>query len=209
MTRALLLASCLVLGSAVITNIAQGEVTIAGNSLSALPLVVGGWEGQPLSAFDQRVLAALKVDEYLNRLYVGPDGSAIALYIGYYRSQREGDTMHSPLNCLPGAGWQPISSRPLALSEAAVVNRLVIQKGLDTQVVLYWYQSHGRIVASEYWGKAYTVLDAIRLHRTDAAIVRIMAPVPGSGERDEMAVEAACVRFAHGLLPLLARYLPQ
>ena len=84
------------------------------------------------------------------------------------------------------------------------VNRYVIEKGLDRQLVLYWYQSHGRVVASEYWGKVYLVLDAIRQNRTDGALVRIIAPI----RTTEEAAEHDAVEFARGLYPLLGRYLP-
>jgi EpsI family protein len=120
--------------------------------------------------------------------------------------------MHSPLNCLPGAGWTPVRSDRIALApsggaapqDSVRINRYVIEKGLDRQVVLYWYQSHGRVIASEYWGKIYLVLDALRLNRTDGALVRIMAPVLTS----EAEAERDALEFARTLAPLLGRYLP-
>src|SRR4029077_16516881 len=132
-------------------------------------------------------------------------------------SQRQGDTMHSPLNCLPGAGWTPVQNDRLALrvptgsgtmggqAERPIeINRYVIEKGLDRQVVLYWYQSHGRVVASEYWGKIYMVLDAIRSNRTDGALIRIPAPIVSS----EADAEQRAIGFAQELFPFLGRYLP-
>ena len=97
----------------------------------------------------------------------------MGLYIGYFRTQRTGATIHSPKNCLPGAGWQPVVSETYQLSlddgRKVPINLYVIRKDLDQEIVLYWYQSHGRVVASEYWGKFYMVYDAMRLNRTDAA----------------------------------------
>jgi EpsI family protein len=120
--------------------------------------------------------------------------------------------MHSPLNCLPGAGWSPVSFRRMDIDVPANgsverrinVNRYVIEKGVDRQLVLYWYQAHGRVVASEYWGKFYLVLDAIRTNRTDGALVRIVAPIRSS----EDDAEAQAVAFAQALFPLLGKYLP-
>ena len=120
--------------------------------------------------------------------------------------------MHSPLNCLPGAGWEPVKrSRvpitvrtdpdPGAPVQTVTMNRIVIQKGLDRQVVLYWYQSHGRVVASEYWGKIYTVLDAIRLNRTDAAMVRVMSAVPDRDDEGLRAGGSRGVRLRPGNVP--------
>ena len=139
----------------------------------------------------------------------------MGLYVGYYGSQRQGDTVHSPLNCLPGAGWVPtaVGRRTLSVSDngharTIEVNRVVIQKGLDRQLVLYWYQGHGRVVASEYWGKVYLVADAIRMNRTDGALVRVMVPLRDDGRDAEAASEQAAEDFTRDVFPLLGRHLP-
>lgn len=208
--RSVVLACCLLIGSVMIARASRTEASVPRDSFASFPTEVGAWRGRAAGPLGDRVLAVLGVDEYVNRVYSAPDGSAVGLYIGYYRTQSEGDTMHSPLNCLPGAGWEPVVRRRLALGgDKALVNRLTIQKGLDRQVVLYWYQSHGRVVASEYWGKVYTVLDAIRLGRTDAAMVRIIAPVDGPGTGAEEAAERQAVEFGRTVFPLLSRYVPQ
>jgi EpsI family protein len=175
-------------------------------------LDVGEWRGQPAGAFAQNIVAVLGVDEYVNRVYTSPTARPVGLYVGYYGGQRQGDTIHSPLNCLPGAGWQPVARERPRLEAGGlgiVVNRLVIEKGLERQVVLYWYQSHGRVVASEYWGKVYTVLDALRTGRTDAALVRIIAPVRGQGRAAEIEATETATRFAKALFPLLDRFVPR
>jgi EpsI family protein len=162
---------------------------------------------------ESNVLAVLGVDDYINRTYYNADLFPASLYIGYYQSQREGDTMHSPLNCLPGAGWNPTKRGhifiPVDGREPLEINRIVISKGTAKQVVLYWYQSRDRVVASEYWGKIYTVIDAVRTNRTDAALVRIVAPVAGGDAEAEMAAEQYAAEFVKGLWPLLARFLPE
>jgi exosortase D (VPLPA-CTERM-specific) len=221
--RALVVSLCLVLGAVFIARASRSEAVPARQSLETFPLQVSDWTGQPAERFDERVLAQLRVDDYVSRPYASGDGrSAVGLYVGYYQTQRQGQTMHSPLNCLPGAGWEPAGKEALAIdvrddglpgaaapsSRSIVVNRLVIQKGLDRQVVLYWYQSHGRVVASEYWGKIYTVVDAIRMNRTDAAMIRIIAPVAGSEAGAEAAAQRLAVRFAQAVFPLLGRYVP-
>jgi EpsI family protein len=96
-------------------------------------------------------------------------------------------------------------SIPVEGGDPIEVNRIVISKGLDQQLVLYWYQSHGRVVASEYWGKIYTVLDALRTNRTDAALVRVICPVGGAAEAK---AEREAVRFVQSFFPLLDDYLP-
>ena len=133
-----------------------------------------------------------------------------SLYVGYHASQRHGDSIHSPMNCLPGAGWQPVQSERVRIDvgdRAMIVNRIIIQKGEERQLVLYWYQGRGRIIADEYASKAYQLLDAFRTRRTDAALVRIVSPV----DRDlgTSSAERAATRFTTDIMPLLPRHLPE
>jgi EpsI family protein len=131
----------------------------------------------------------------------------VSLYIGYYASQRQGDTIHSPQNCLPGAGWQVLDSGRVTLTSPAGpvdVNRYLIGKGLDRQMVLYWYQGRNRIIASEYTNKLFLMVDAARLHRTSGGLVRLIAPV---GDNVDRAV-SELTAFAGALLPQLGAYVP-
>jgi EpsI family protein len=215
-TRAFIVLLCVAGATAVLARNARSEAVPPRESLAGFPMALDDWQGQLLPDFEQKILDVLGVDEYVNRLYSAPKGRTVALYVGYYQSQRQGDTMHSPLNCLPGAGWLPVrqarSRIPVTDSDGRAqeieVNDFVIEKGLDRQVVLYWYQSHGRVVASEYWGKIYTVVDAVRLNRTDGALVRLVSPVQGSGPDAERAAEQAAREFAAVLFTRLGRYLP-
>jgi EpsI family protein len=127
--------------------------------------------------------------------------------------------MHSPLNCLPGSGCEPISQTyarvPLAggVNEggpsAITINRYVVQKGLERQLVLYWYQAHGRVIASEYWSKFYLIRDAVRLNRTDGALVRVIAPVVGDGPDAEARAERLGTAFIQAMFTRLSAYLPE
>jgi EpsI family protein len=117
---------------------------------------------------------------------------------------------------MPGAGWEPVKREIGVLqvpspagTRRVEINRVLIVKGLDRQIVLYWYQGHGRVVASEYWGKIYTVLDAVRLNRTDAAMVRLVSPVAGSEPAAEAAAAERATNLATAVFPLLGRYLPE
>jgi len=156
----------------------------------------------------------LGVDDFLVRSYIGPNREAVGLYVGYWQSQRTGSTIHSPQNCLPGAGWEPVEQSivnfidPRRPTQALTANRYVVQKDLDRMLVLYWYQSHGRIVASEYWSKIYLVTDAVRLDRTDAAIVRLTLPITGPGAEAVARAESQALAFAGVLLPALEQFLP-
>ena len=184
-------------------------------SFAEFPTMVGDWRGFPQKPMDDQVLAVLGVDDYLTRIYQKAGTEGVGLYVGYWQSQKQGDTIHSPQNCLPGAGWLPVSQGRLALddapnasSETVVINRYLIQKGLDRQLVLYWYQSHGRIVASEYWGRFFLVADAVRLNRTDGAVVRVVIPVAGERPNAESVAEEHGKAFLRVLMPLLAEFLP-
>ena len=191
------------------------EPAPARSTFGQFPTQIQEWSGQQLPPLDGRILAILGVDDYLNRVYLTPNRAGVGLYVGYYRSQRQGDAIHSPMNCLPGAGWEPLSKSsvriPVQLTAGVAeidANRYVIQKGLDRQLVLYWYQSHGRTVASEYWSKLFLIRDAVRLNRTDAALVRVIAPINPNVEGGEVAAEREANDFVKAMFPLLPAYLP-
>ena len=151
--------------------------------LAEFPKAVAGYVQIVDWPLDKETLDILKVTDYIDRGYWQPgmDRNLMTLFIAYFRSQRTGTTIHSPKNCLPGAGWNPVSSSIYQMQlddgRKVPINLYILRKGLDQQLVLYWYQAHGRIVASEYWGKFYLVYDALRLNRTDAALVRITVPI--------------------------------
>ena len=211
-TRLVLLSLLLLATSAFIARASKPEIVPAREPLSGLPMQIGSWMGHDSPPMDPQIRDVLGVDDYIDRTYYSPELFPTGLYVGYYRSQREGDTIHSPLNCLPGAGWNPVTKGhitiPVEGDGRIEINRIVIQKGMDRQLVLYWYQSHGRVIASEYWGKIYTVLDALRTNRTDAAMVRIVCPIPGNRSQTEVSAERFATHFVQLLFPILQQILP-
>jgi EpsI family protein len=212
MTRVFILCGCLLGGSACIAWANRSAPVPARTSLDSFPLELGTWQGQDAGRFSDQIMEVLRVDDYANRYYASPGTPALSLYIGYYLSQHQGDSIHSPLNCLPGAGWNPVKREYLEIQAGDTkikVNRIVILKGLEKQVVLYWYQSHGRVMASEYQAKFYTILDAMRTGRTDAALVRIVSE---ARSLEPAAEDEACrhaIDFARTIYPLLNRYIPE
>src|ERR1700674_1363464 len=144
-------------------HLSHGEAVPLSKPLSTFPMQLRDWQGADVS-IEPRIVQALGVSDYLFRVYQAPDQHLVFLYVGYYRSQRTGISIHSPKNCLPGAGWEPVSAGHMTLTgpgrQRVLVNRYEVENGLHRQLVLYWYQSHGRIIASEYRGKMYMVLDA-------------------------------------------------
>jgi EpsI family protein len=214
--RASLLFVTLLCGAGFVARTNRPEQAPPRTNFERFPFQLNAWTGQQLPAMDPKILAILGVDDYLNRAYYRQDRAAAGLYIGYYKSQRQGDSIHSPLNCLPGAGWEPLAQSyltiPVTIAAAGAtnisVNRYLIQKGLDRQLVLYWYQSHGRVVASEYWGKFYLVRDAVRLNRTDAALVRVIVPMAPNIDGAESHAERQAVDLVQTVFPMLPDYLP-
>lgn len=208
-TRLSVVAVLLMAGAAALAANSRSEATLPRDLLAGFPLSIDDWHGEDAAPIDQSTMAVLGVDDYVLRSY--SQGAAhVGLYVGYYRSQRQGDTIHSPMNCLPGAGWVPVEAARSTITTATgpvEVNRYLIQKGEDRQVALYWYEGRGRSVASEYWSKAYLVLDAAQRNRTDGALVRVISPVP-RGESPASAQQIA-EAFAARLLPMLPPYIPR
>ena len=213
--RAIVAAALLLVGALAVTVASQAERVPPRDPLANLPTVVGDWRGGDTERFDQQVLTVLGVDDYLNRVYASPSLGTVGFYVGFYESQRQGSKLHSPLVCLPGAGWEMEARRLLTVPVSnssgrreVEVNRMVITKGNEKQVVIYWYQSQGRVVANEYWGKIYSMIDAATRHRTDTAIVRVISPVAGTGAAADARAERAAVAFTQAVLPLLGKYVP-
>lgn len=170
-----------------------GEARVERKELRDFPREIGAWkQSGGDEKFNQETLAVLRASDYLLRNYRDADGRVVNFYVGYYASQREGATYHSPLNCLPGSGW--VMSEPGKMTiapkgrPAFVANKYLIQNGAHKELLVYWYQGRGRSVASEYWGKVYTVLDSVRMRRSDGAMVRITTSVKDS---DPAALQAA------------------
>jgi EpsI family protein len=206
-SRALILIALIAAAGVYAAGAAGAEATVERTPLAALPWTIDGWQGRDATPFADDVVAALGVDDYINRHYVRDAHSPVSLYVGYYASQRQGDTIHSPQNCLPGAGWQPVSYERLTLNAGGTnieVNRYLIQKGMDRQAVLYWYQGRGRVVANEYANKAWLMMDAARLRRTDGALVRLITPVVDTPSTAFEELSA----FTSAIFPRLAAHLP-
>ena len=200
----------LLAGTAGMGFLSHGEATPPARPMNEFPKDIGSYKTVAEFPFDQNTLQVLGVTDYLNRGYFSPTEGELGLYIGYFRTQRTGAAIHSPKNCLPGAGWQPTVSQiyPLSLDDGrkVPVNLYVIRKGLEEEIVIYWYQSHGRVVASEYWGKFYMVYDAMRLNRTDAALVRITAPVRNG---DEDGARTQALAFAKQIAVDVEKIIPR
>ena len=181
-------------------------------SLTEFPETLGDWKMTSSAQLSDDVAGILKADDYMLRRYQqSPSGKVMDMFVAYYKTQAAGESMHSPKNCLPGAGWTPVVNDRVFLKNddqgrPVEVNRYVIQNGSDKALVLYWYQANGRTIASEYWGKFYLVWDAMKTRRRDGAIVRLLIPMR-SDEDSQKALDAA-LQFARLADKNLPTFLP-
>jgi EpsI family protein len=158
-----------------------------------------------------RLEGVLGADDYILRTYRNGAGQTADLFVAYYKAQTAGVGPHSPKNCLPGSGWEPIESDRIELGRDRAgrpieVNHYVVEKSRERALVLYWFQARGRVVANEYWGLSYLIWDAFRRGRRDGALVRITVPMR---VQDEASVSLkAGLDLARTSLPQLSPFLP-
>lgn len=203
-----LLAPALVASTQIVS---REEVFPPRQSFFDFPMRVGEWEGKT-AVMDPVYAEALRFDDYLLADYHAEAEPPVNLYAAYYRSQKKGQSAHSPSTCIPGDGWEIVSLNrleipaPGRMGGAMAVNRVVIQKGEARQVVFYWFQQRGRMLTNEYLVKFYLFWDAIAKNRTDGALVRLTSAIP-PGE-DESTADRRLTAFAKEAGSLLERYIP-
>ena len=198
----------LVAQTALFYSASRGEVTPVASPLSGFPVKIGPWTAERIFEVDPDEAAVLRADDLLSRWYVSPEGGA-SLFVAYFKTQRMGQAPHSPKNCLPGSGWQPVESGRIdvATEDGPIhINRYLVAHGDDQDLVLYWYQSQGRVIADEFAAKFYLVKDSIRNHRSDTALVRIVVPIPrGAGD----SAGKIGIDFVREIYPAVLGYLPR
>ena len=187
--------------------ISLGERPPTAPELRALPAEVGSWKQAGEQAMEPDVVAYLRPDDYIDRNYLGNGpASRVNLFVAYFKSLKSGYGPHSPGVCLPGAGWMP---KQFAVVRAAVpgaqgsipVNQYVLEKSSQNLLVLYWYQNERRTWAEEFRAKLYMLPDLLRYHRSDVALVRIIAPLDKDATE---ATKAGVSEFVRALFPLLS-----
>jgi EpsI family protein len=208
--HARLLSAVLILQAIVFYALSRGEEVPVSRPLSNFSTRLGDWTMVNEGVIEKEILDVLRADDILNRTYAEPGGHGANLFVAFFKTQRTGQAPHSPKNCLPGSGWVPSSSDIVAIdvpgeAEPIRVNRYVVSRGSEKSVVVYWYQSRNRVIASEYKAKIYLVLDSIRYHRSDTALVRVVVPVRQQGEED---ARETAVRFVRAFFVPLREYLP-
>ena len=186
------------------------DISLPRKSLAEFPKEVGDWTAISDQRMDDGSMRILQVDDYFVRNYRNSKGEIIGLYIGYFKSQREGKGIHSPRQCLPGAGWAPVDTSVYRMKVpnhnpgTVPVNKFVMGKGLERQLYLFWYHGRGRIYASEYWNKIYLIWDGLTKKRTDGALVRVNSAVIGN-TKDALKTQTEFIQL---FFPLLKDYIP-
>ena len=158
------------------------------------------------------------MSNYAARVYWRDSVAAFTTYVGYYERQAQGRTIHSPRNCLPGAGWEVLTPGVRAVNAGGAtheLNHYVLKNGKLTAIVYYWYQGRGRVVAGEYQVKWNLLRDAALLGHTEEALVRLIIPVgkgtmfPGASPENKFAeVNAFGDAIAARMIVDVARALP-
>ncbi|HXK02555.1 MAG TPA: EpsI family protein [Verrucomicrobiae bacterium] len=179
--------------------------------LDLFPGEFSGWTLLQDVKIEPEVQEILKADDLLSREYVNTAGTeGVYLFIAFFKTQREGQAPHSPKNCLPGAGFEPIESFPITVQfpgrdEPVKINRYLTARGDEKSITLYWYQSHSRIIADEFAAKFWLIADSVKYHRSDTALVKVVVPVRNN---EAAAATNTAVSFAQAMFPALSRQLP-
>ena len=206
---AIILSVVLIAQACLLYAFARGEAIPLSRPLDGFPQQVGGWRMTAQGVMEPEVQAVLRADDYLNRDYAHASGRQANFYVAYWRSQRAGQTPHSPKNCLPGSGWIWTVSDTIEIDVPGrppiQVNHYIVSKGEYKSVVLYWYQSRDRVVASEYKAAVFSVADALRYNHTDTSLVRI---VVGVGPQGEKAASDTAVEMVRAFFGPLRQFFP-
>ena len=207
-SRILVVAVFLIGAALIVRNVDHGQPIELNKPFLLFPDLLGDWRGTN-QYFDDRIIKKLGVSDYFHKTYWNDQSYPVRLYVGYYETQRHGQMIHSPKNCLPGNGWY-ISKKSTAILdippfEPFRVNNFIVENGSRKQVVLYWYQqAGGRIVTNEYLGRVFLVLDAFTANRTDTALIRVTIPVDQSVQQSY----ETGVQFLRSAYPELMEFLP-
>ena len=176
------------------------------------PREIAGWSGIT-TALEPRIETALGADDYLAAFYSNPEETAgVDFFLSYYRTQTEGEVIHSPEACMPSAGWEVFSIDPVTVElpgtrfGSVELNRAVIQKGAEQQLVYYWFEGRGRRAASEFVAKFAMLADGMRAGRSDGGLVRVITAI---GEDGVAAADTRLQRFLAATVDRLDRFIPE
>jgi EpsI family protein len=206
----LVLSALLIAQAAAYYGVSRPEPVPLSKPLDQFPADMGAWRMVHELVMDAETKNVLRADDYLSRDYARSPGEVVNLFVAYFKSQRSGQTPHSPKNCLPGSGWVWTDSDTIRVTVAGraaplEINRYIVSRGENKAVVLYWYQSRDRVVASEYKAAAFVAWDALHYNRTDTALVRVVTPM--NDGRSDTATESG-IDFIQSSFATLRTFFP-
>jgi len=189
----------------------RAEATPSPAPLDSLSATLGAWQLYKDVKIDQETLDVLKADDTLNRIYINPERTSSAfLFVAFFKTQRTGQAPHSPKNCLPANGYEPVESGHIQVgvpgrAEPVEINRYLTVRGDEKSVTLYWYQSHDRVIAGEFTARLWLIADSIRYHRSDTSLVKVVVPVR---DNDAAAATNTAIEFVKAVFAPLSSQLP-
>jgi len=176
--------------------------------LQRFPSSLGEWNKTSEDRIDDSTAAQLQASRLMSWNYTQVQtGAAANWFVAWFQTQRNGAQPHSPKVCLPGNGWIPEVSDEVVLATTAgtiTANRYIVTHEKTRAVVLYWFETPRRAIASEWAAKLWVVADSIRDHRTDTALARV---VVFEGTQSDTAATAAAIQFAEEAYPALRQTL--
>jgi EpsI family protein len=204
-----ILTGVLVLQAALFYTASHGDAVPLPHPLNQFPTGLGDWHVTQVGVIEKETLDILRADDTMDRNYASAAGS-VNLFIAYFKTQRTGQSPHTPKNCLPGSGWSEVASGAVNVTiperdETVRINRYIVSKGDERSLVLYWYQSKRRVIANEFDAKFWLVADSVRLHRSDTSIVKVVVPIYRDQDK---AAEEAGIRFVQLVYPALRQFMP-
>jgi EpsI family protein len=207
---AMILSILMIVQGSLFYGFSRGETPPSHQPLDGFPKEIGAWYMVQQGVMEQEVKDVLRADDYITREYAAAPEKTANLFVAFFKSQRAGQTPHSPKNCLPGSGWVWTVSDTIPVTVPGrvapiEVNRYLVSKGENRSLVLYWYQSRDRVVASEYKAAALVAWDALRYNRTDTSLVRVVVPV--NNGRDDVATQTG-VEFIQTFFAKLRQFFP-
>lgn len=206
-----ILAAILTCQAVVYYGFSSKEVIPNSQSWSEFPQQVGEWSQTTELTEDAASLAKLEPDDYIDRNYVAKNGREINFFVAYFKTQRTGHAPHSPEACLPGAGWQPVSSAviPIAVPSAnttITANQYIVRLEGAQMAVFYWYQTARHTVADQYSYQLYAVPELLLHGRTDVALIRVITPMQGD---DLASAKATALDFIQSAFGAVKKHFPE
>lgn len=195
---------------------APESIRVERDRFGLFPRTVDQWESER-TLLDPEIEEVLAADDYINAVFFSPEGKGdyISFFSAWYAKQTEGQAIHSPEACLPGGGWEVSAIENTEVTIPGTVygtfslNRAIIQKGSQKQLVYYWFEQRGKRMTNDFAVKLSVLQDTLLTGRGDGALVRLVTPINGAGPEAEAEADAYLQDFMGKILKRLPRFIPE